>query len=142
MVPAAELEAERQQRRALHVKQQHLLDELRKQSAAKGELEEQLAAEGLKRQALEQRQEQLERDLRQQSAVREALDDGVAKLHLLLEKEAHLARLTEQLEEVILKAGGMVPAAELEAERLKRQALENRQEQLERDLKQQSAVRE
>ena len=69
MVPAAELEAERQQRQALHVKQQ-----------------------------------QLERDLKQQSAVRQALDDDAAKLHLLLlEKEARINGLTEQLEKVILE---------------------------------------
>lgn len=104
MVPAAELEAERQQRQALQVKQQQLLEELRNQTAAKGELEEQFAAEGLKRQALKQRQEQFEQDLKQQSAVRRALDDGVANLHLLLlEKKAHIARLTEQLEKVILE---------------------------------------
>ncbi|MDA2912153.1 hypothetical protein MYX04_14635, partial [Nitrospiraceae bacterium AH_259_D15_M11_P09] len=104
MVPAAELEAERQQRQALHVKQQKLLEELRNQTAAKDELEEQLATEGLKRQALNQRQEQFEQDLKQQSAVRQALDDGAANLHLLLlEKEARVNRLTEQLEKVILE---------------------------------------
>ncbi|MDA2912110.1 hypothetical protein MYX04_14420, partial [Nitrospiraceae bacterium AH_259_D15_M11_P09] len=48
--------------------------------------------------------QQLERDLKQQSAVRQALDDDAAKLHLLLlEKEARINGLTEQLEKVILE---------------------------------------
>ncbi|MBW8065127.1 MAG: hypothetical protein FVQ04_04500, partial [Nitrospira sp.] len=56
------------------------------------------------RQALEQRQEQFEQELKQQSAARQGLDDDAAKLHLLLlEKEARINGLTEQLGKVILE---------------------------------------
>ncbi len=73
MVPAAELEAERQQRQALHVQQQ--LKDLRNQSATKGELEEQPA---------------LEEKLAKLSII-------------LLEKRALIKNLGERLKEVILE---------------------------------------
>ncbi len=102
MVPAAELEAERQQRQALQVQRQEA--DLTNQSVTRGELEEKPAAESLKRQELQKRYQQQEQVLRSQSVPAEDLEQKLAKSSiLLLEKRAQIKKLTERLEEVILE---------------------------------------
>ena len=97
-VPATELEAERQQRQTLEVKQEQLLEELSVQTSALSKLKEQLATEVAQRQALEQQKDDAAQDLQQQISA----------------KQAQINTLTEQLEAAILKAEDMVPAAVLE----------------------------
>ncbi len=154
-VPAAELEAERQQRQALQVKQRQLLKQLSDQSAAQSELEEQFAAEHLYRQALEERHERLERDLKKQSAARKALNNDVAKLEKQLAaedvKRQEWKRWQEQLERDLKQQTAARKALnndvaklenQLAAEGLKRREWEQAPEQLEQDLNQQAAARQ
>lgn len=63
-----------------------------------------LAAERDKRQALGKQRAELQRELKDQTVAHELLEENVARLYLLLlEKDAHIKRLGEQLEEGILE---------------------------------------
>lgn len=103
-----QLVTEGQKRQEWEQWQEQLERDLRQQSAASGdlnddvaELEERLAVEDLQFQEWEERQEQ---DLEKKSSARQVLDYGDANLYLLmLETKAHIARLNEQIETVILE---------------------------------------
>lgn len=126
LVSNDELEADRQKRQALQVrqdellvKQQELLKRIINLTSLQGELETLLAAEEAKRRSLEQqlatasrqsavlerREKELERVLREQQSTTVLKNkEGDAELYLqLLEKKAQLARLNDQLGEAILE---------------------------------------
>ncbi len=150
LVSNDELEADRQKRQALQlrqdqllVKQEELLEQIIDLTSARGDLEARLASEeatrallerqiadaNRQRQAMAQRQESLDRymqeqksaadgvqrltlqleqwrqqDLERQSAVTQKMYEDDAELYLqLLEKNARLARLSDQLGEAILE---------------------------------------
>jgi preprotein translocase subunit SecD len=137
-VPAEDLEAERQRRDALQVSHRNLLMELENQQTVRGELEEKLTAESSKSRKLQVEQQELEKKLNAKSVAQTELLEQLA-LQNLQQKE-----LERQLKQQTAARDALYNNVEelekqINEEDIKRQEWEQWQEQLERDLVQQTA---
>jgi len=124
-VPAAEFEAERQQRHALQASQQNLIKEIEKQTAIQAELEDKLAAENLMRRRLQTKERLLEKKLKAESAAQAELLEQIAA-----QDQQHHQRLEQQAAE---REAVAELKRQLARENLKREEWEQWQEQLVRD---------